>query len=484
MNTEGSGNKIIKSCYGSSTEENMHGDMIEKYDDLLNGIINEEFFFKDILVKFYENSMIGDYIVSRINGERIAVLKEHLKYYTKDESSSVMEEDAEKILNGIDYTIGIYIKQSFAEDRKYRKFKEDHRSLLLDKLINEKLSYIVKKGHEIIKKKVLESRELFIKICSNKLEADNFSYHDTIDRGLGIFFKAYDDFFEPQEAPCSVDYQLCNDDIRCVGVEYIEKYLTILNMENNFCRKFPISEINEVLKGYDSKCELLLINIFELVLVNSIGRIICGKNLASLDISESDRKNIYKMLNKLSADEIREYINECSEECLSVLDIEDKGEQQYVLKSAAKVSEHIYNCIKINKLDRVFVSFRSNEDEEFIEFVDKEKVSNSRFRKITEHIRNSLQTEEKIQYIRDNIKSLQDMVDMLEADCLFGNEYHIFFKSISDFEKVLLLKHMQDFDLWDSCHKEWQEQFKKYLYNLTSEEYNSILKSVEKVRII
>lgn len=43
---------------------------------------------------------------------------------------------------------------------------------------------------------------------------------------------------------------------------------------------------------------------------------------------------------------------------------------------------------------------------------------------------------------------------------------------------------MQDFDLWDSCHKEWQEQFKNYLCSLTSEEYDSILKSTEKIRII
>lgn len=484
MNTEGSENKIIKSSYDSSAEENLQENMIEDYKKLLENSINEEFFFKDILVTLYEKCLIGEDVVSRINMERIAVLKEYLKYYTKDESSSVMEEDAEKILNGIDYTIGIYLKQSFAEDRKCRKFEETHRSLLLDKLINEKLSYMVEKGHEIIKKKVLESRNLFVKICSNKLKADNFSYHDTIDRGLGIFFKAYDDFFVPQEAPCSVDYQLCDDEITCVGVEYIEKYLSILNIENEFCRKFNISEINEVLKGYDSKCELLLINIFELVLLNSIGRIICGKNLASLNICESDRQNIYDRLNNLSADEISDYICKCSEKCFAVLDIQDKNEQQYILKASAKASEHIYNCIKINKLDRVFVSFRNNEDEAFIEFADKEKVSNSRFRKITEHIRNSLQTEDKIQYIRDNIKSLQDMVDMLEAECLFGNEYDIFFKSISDFERVLLLKHMQDYDLWDSCQKEWQELFKKYLCSLTIDEYNSILKSTEKIRII
>ncbi len=38
------------------------------------------------------------------------LLRVKLKYYTKDESSSVMVEVAESILQCIDYTIGIYLK--------------------------------------------------------------------------------------------------------------------------------------------------------------------------------------------------------------------------------------------------------------------------------------------------------------------------------------------------------------------------------------
>ena len=73
--------------------------VFEDYKSILNSNMNNEFFFKDLLVKCYEKKLIDDENLKRINYERIELLKVQLKYYTKDESSSVLEEDAEKILD-------------------------------------------------------------------------------------------------------------------------------------------------------------------------------------------------------------------------------------------------------------------------------------------------------------------------------------------------------------------------------------------------
>ena len=83
---------------------------IQKYSFYIENNFSEEYFFKDILVTCYEKKLLDDKILNRISNERLEVLKVQLKYYTKDESSSVMVEVAERLMEGIDYTIGFYLK--------------------------------------------------------------------------------------------------------------------------------------------------------------------------------------------------------------------------------------------------------------------------------------------------------------------------------------------------------------------------------------
>ena len=124
--------------------------VFEDYKSILNSNMNNEFFFKDLLVKCYEKKLIDDENLKRINYERIELLKVQLKYYTKDESSSVLEEDAEKILDGIDYTISIYLKELYEEDKRLKNLNKQN--ILLDKLKNEELSFMFQNGFKIIKK--------------------------------------------------------------------------------------------------------------------------------------------------------------------------------------------------------------------------------------------------------------------------------------------------------------------------------------------
>lgn len=65
---------------------------------------------------------------------------------------------------------------------------------------------------------------------------------------------------------------------------------------------------------------------------------------------------------------------------------------------------------------------------------------NSEFKKLSEEIRECSLVEDKIALIKNNIKSLEDLVDMLNADCLFEDEYIMYFKSLSKIEIMLLSK--------------------------------------------
>ncbi|OOM05848.1 DUF6179 domain-containing protein [Clostridium saccharobutylicum] len=448
-----------------------NGESIQKYGFYIENNFSEEYFFKDILMTCYEKELLDDKILKRISYERLENLKVHLKYYTKDESSSIMVEVAESLMEGIDYTIGIYLKTF------------DNIELIVNELKNTSLFEMLKNGHDLIKKKTAESKKLLDKIQKNKLKVDNYAYNDTIDYGYLVFFKEYDDFFVPNKIHGPADYQLYVDNINYSGIEYIKNYLETLNLENEFCYNFDINKINKLLKGYDKKCEVLIINIFELVLINSLGLIICGKSLDNLTINNIDREHIKNKLNKLSLEELQVALLQYANRCCEILNIKNKALVNYIRKSMIKITSLINTSIELNRLEKVFISFDENSDNKVIEYTDGKKLSNSVFRKLSEKIRESSSIEDKVALIKNNIKSLEDLVDILGAECLFEDQYIMYFKSLSQMEIILLSKYVSDISFEDEYEKEWYVEFNKYMSSLNQEEQVIITELKERIQL-
>ncbi|MCR1974298.1 DUF6179 domain-containing protein [Clostridium sporogenes] len=446
------------------------GNTIQRYDYSVENKFSEESFLKDVLVTCYEKKLLDENTLARIYYERMELLRVKLKYYTKDESSSVMTEVAESILQCIDYTIGIYLKNF------------ENIELITEELKHTSLDDMLKMGQDLIKNKKLECKKLFKEIKANKLKVDNYSYNDTVDDGLSPFFKEYDDFFASHETPgCSIDYQLYIDTMNFIGIEYVYNYLYDLSLENDFCNKFDIGEINKLLKGYDKKCELLLINIFELVLINSLGLIICNKDLSSLNINNLDREIIKNKLEKLSIDELKAELIKDAKICLELLEIKNTEFITYIKKGILNIALLINERIKLNKLETVFISFNEEEPNEIVEYIDGIRMANSEFKKLTEEIRECSLVEDKILLIKNNIKSLEDLVDMLNAECLFGDEYITFFKSLSKMEIVLLSKYISDLSFEDE--KDLYVEFNKYILSLGKKEQRAISELKERINL-
>lgn len=445
---------------------------IEKYSFFVDHNFSEDHFFKDVLVACYEKKLLDEAVLKRISYERLDILKTQLKYYTKDESSSVMVEVAENLMEGIDYTLGFYLKTLNTLE------------LIIDKLKNESLYQMLETGRDLIKETVEASKKLLEDIKENKLKVNNYSYDDTIDHGIPLFFEEYEYFFAPHEGAGSIDYQLYMDNMNYKGIEYIRNYLKILSLENEFCSKFNISEINELLKGYDKRSEELLINVFELVLINSLGLVICGRSLSILNISNADRELIKSKLESLSIEKLKEEVLKSSDECCKILSIKNKELIAYIRKSAIKLTDWLYESIKVNRLETVFISLGENKGDEFIEYIDGKKLSNTAFKNLSEEIRECSLIQDKIKLIKNNINSLEDMIDMLNAECLFEGEYVDLFKSLSKIELILLTKHISDLSFDREYAKEWYYEFKNYIQSLDEKDQESIGEFKERIRVI
>ncbi|MCC5422285.1 hypothetical protein LMP43_00300, partial [Clostridium botulinum] len=131
----------------------------------------------------------------------------------------------------------------------------------------------------------------------------------------------------------------------------------------------------------------------------------------------------------------------------------------------------------------VFISFNEEECNEIVEYIDGIKMANSKFKKLTEEIRECFLVEDKILLIKNNIKSLEDLVDMLNADCLFGDEYIAFFKSLSKMEIILLSKYISDLSFEYEYEKDLYVEFNKYILSLRKEEQREISELKEKINL-
>ena len=101
-------------------------------------------------------------------------------------------------------------------------------------------------------------------------------------------------------------------------------------------------------------------------------------------------------------------------------------------------------------------------------------MSNSRFRNVTEKIRGCSSIEDKIKLIKNNIESLEDLIDMLDSECLFDDEYEKYFKSLSQFEIILIFKYIQDLSLDNIYSKDWYLSFNQYISQLDIKEQVNI----------
>ncbi len=108
-------------------------------------------------------------------------------------------------------------------------------------------------------------------------------------------------------------------------------------------------------------------------------------------------------------------------------------------------------------------------------------MANSKFKKLTEEIRECSLVEDKILLIKNNIKSLEDLMDMLNADCLFGDEYITLFKSLSKMEIVLLSKYISDLSFEDE--KDLYVEFNKYILSLGKKEQRAISELKERINL-
>lgn len=429
--------------------------------------LSNEHYFQSILKQASELKLLTNKEQESIKLQSIEILVKQTERYTGGESSSVREDTAQSLMLSIFYCIGVYLKSLQDEDLAICELKQKH------------LYEIYKQGRKLIDIMIIDSQKLLEAVRQNRFITENEAYNDTVEKGVELFFHAYDADFAAHDGQGSIDYPLSNDKMDMVGIEYINNYLSILLLENQFCNNFSSHTINCLLRGYYDSYEDLLINIFYRVLVNALGCILAGKNVLGLNIEPDDLLNLQQKLEKLSTAEIFTILQRASDMLFKQLDILNEKLQEYISMALHNISSDIKNALKNHRLRAVFVKLKEKEIKQDILFYDGTRMDDEVFRKIADEIRKCRFVSDKIALIKRNIHSINDLTDILEGSCIFNDEFDKVFDSLEDLELGLLLKMIPlscdglQFDDMEN-QEEWKNSLLNYLDKISIDRRNRI----------
>ena len=431
-------------------------------------------------------SLIDQSLLHKTQVEIAEILRELVLKFTKNESTSVQVEVAEKLIISIWYTVDAYL------------LTFDNIEDCIKAIKNESINQMYKEGKLVLEDKFDKVRKLYEATIENKINTGIIAYDDTIFDGINGFFENYDIEFEPHEMPGSIDYPLAFDDWSVQGINYIENYLWNLYIENKICNHFDEDAIKNVLNYYGRMYKIdykdLLINGFEITITNAVFSIMCKNNSGTLDINKSQFKYLEVMLKKLGK-HVSKLIDLAFDKLINELNIVDENEISYIEKYKEELTNRTISAIRDDNIKNLLVITEDKEEPKRSFIIDEEnKLDDDEFKIVIEEIIESKNVEEKIEIIKSKINSIIDFIDVLESDCLFGEEFIELFKSLSEIELAILGKivfneecRMNTLDLKDVIFKEvdsnceWEEHFIEFLRFLDDEKISSIGERINQI---
>jgi hypothetical protein len=425
-----------------------------------NNMINENsldpgFYFQSLLQEVCNKHLLSDHQIERIQLEVVELMAKEVERYTNDESSSLLLEKAQELLQSITYSIGVYLKEISDIDYK------------INLLMSEKIMILFYRGMDSVAAIKSKSWSLLQDLQKNRLKLNNYAYEDTIITGVPEFFHDYNIEFGAHELRGSIDYQLSNAVEGLLGVEYILEYLNRFTLENKFLKHFPEETVNILLLGFDKEAEHMLINIFELVLTNALGCELLGQNIVTLGIHESDLLWLQNNLEKLSYEKLQEKMKNAFDNVVTQLELEPEV-IPYANAAISEITKRLMNNLKMHTLGRIFVSFAHKEIEAEI-FEDGIPMEDEQLRELIDRIRDGNDITHKVAMIKETVHSIADLMELLE-ECFYEDEYLEVFHLLSETERSILkmniqmdagIEGLEDFE----PEKEWQKILINYENN-------------------
>ncbi len=432
-----------------------------------------------LLQEGYRAGLISQAGLDDIQLQIMSLLRESIIKYTRAESSSVKVETAQSIM----------LSNLYAMDAYLHRFTNPEEAVAV--LIETSIEEIYIEGLEVVRACFEESQQLHREVQNSKLSVPNQAYHATIEEALPDFFRKYDPVFGAHQTMASMDYPLLFDDMRITGIFYIQQYLEKLALENQLSRLFPEKEIEKLFFNYGRvyriDCREALINIFEVVITNAIFSVGLDNSSPKLNISRFEYQTLLEKFRVLEPAACTAFINEAVASLTAVLHIEDLRLSDYIANVQSVLIPRFLTALEHDCLENVIILDEAHQPGLEIVFNEGQRIDDERFCGIVDEILDCDNGAQKTALINTGIQSLGDFIDILEAECLFGEEFKELFAVLGDMElsilaRIVFIEELRNepggfsFASWEEkpLDNEWQIELVDYLHSLNRDRLKNI----------
>ncbi|MEA4932052.1 MAG: DUF6179 domain-containing protein [Lawsonibacter sp.] len=218
------------------------------------------------------------------------------------------------------------------------------------------LAQVFRTGQQIVREQIARGKQLLEAVSQTLPPLENRSLQDTIAE-IGQFWRRYDYRFFAHRIPCQIDYQLSSPvDENLVGIEYINRYLEHLWIEDDCLNRLEQGEMSSVLRAYCPDYRGLLINLYEPVMTNCIGRVMLGCDVSTLSVSTEQSSALCRQLEQLPRAELEARLVSAARQVAEQLKIVGKESISYLVQLAKELTPRVMVIRDSGNLDGIFLA--------------------------------------------------------------------------------------------------------------------------------
>ncbi len=281
-----------------------------------------------------------------LSGEEAALLQRRLwellawqvERYTMGESTSVPQETARELLEGLLFTLG----GGGGDPSRLRR------------LLEGDLREHYRRSRQELEESCRRGERLWGQVWTRQPRLGSVALEDTLS-SMGAFWRRYDREFFPHQIPCDIDYPLCHPVPETLqGVAYVIEYLRRVRLESRVLGRFDQVLVRRLLTGSSPDYRGLLVNLMEPVAVNALGRVLAGKSPYGLELNQADRDRIAAALTGESAEQMEAVLSAGAARLCETLELGSRETGRYLEKLALSLRPRLQAALAAGDLSGIF----------------------------------------------------------------------------------------------------------------------------------
>ena len=383
----------------------------------------------------------------------LGLLRSQIEEITRGESSSVPAETADQLMDDIGYCIDVALKHAPTPQESLALLRE------------HSMDALYRMGTGLLDREEHACEGLLSRVRATRTPTVNEGYRILLDVTFPRYLRDWKVRRHPGDFVVLTEYPLAREG-SASGIFGVRERLESLALENRFCGRFaPV--LDGLLRGWarqnrTSPAEAY-VNLFTITLQNLLLARLLGREDAALGAGE--RAGLEERLRPLAAEQRAALLLRAAEGLIDSCAFENARLNNYIREGAARFAG------EVNRAGGALTPFAGVAEEDApLLFIDGERLDNDAFSAVADEVLLCDDAARKARIIREELRSLDDLCDLLGAGCVFDDEYAEIFSSFDEAPAALLLGRIraswEEGALRPLDEIEWQEAFADWFNRL------------------